>query len=167
MKNFLLSSLLLVLTCASFGAEPEVPETEAAEVEAAEIAAEIQGVLIQRPDGSFLEFRVMDPGNKINCFFYDAKKKPIPPDVDRIAIRLLRNVPKMENQFMVAIPTSGLEGLGSPHFVQRPHIFRAFLSLMREGAKDPVEFYLVQYPDDLNATDPITVFESQDPDRTK
>jgi hypothetical protein len=158
MKNFLLSSLLLVLTCASFGAEPEVPETE---------AAEIQGVLIQRPDGSFLEFRVMDPGNKINCFFYDAKKKPIPPDVDRIAIRLLRNVPKMENQFMVAIPTSGLEGLGSPHFVQRPHIFRAFLSLMREGAKDPVEFYLVQYPDDLNATDPITVFESQDPDRTK
>jgi hypothetical protein len=151
MKNLLLSSLLLVLTCALFGAETEVAETE---------EAAIEGVLIQRPDGSFMEFVLVE--NKINCRFYNADKQPIDPDVDRVAARIQRTQPRVRKVFTVAIPNQGVEGFRAPVFIQPPHIFRAYLSLMREGIDDPVEFYFVQYPQDLTATEPITIYESEE-----
>jgi hypothetical protein len=161
MKNFLLSSLLLVLTCASYGAEPEVPETEAVEVE----AAEIQGVLIERPDGRFMEFVLVE--NKIVCNFFDSKMQAIDPDVDRVAVRMQRRQPRVRNVFAVAIPFDGMKGLRAPIFIESPQLFMAYLSLMREGIKDPVEFYLIDYPDDLNAAEPIKIFDGEDPGRAQ
>ena len=145
MKNFLLSSLLLVFTWSTFG--EETPEVE------------LEGVLIQRPDGNFMKFLLK--GNQIYCNFFDAEMKPVDPDVDRVAVRVERTQPRVRKQFAVAIPYEGVKGLRAPVFIQPPHIFRAYLSLMREGIDDPVEFYFVQYPMDLTATEPVTVFESE------
>ena len=61
MKNFLLSSLLLVLTCASFGAQTEVAVNDVVETEESKSKrlkaekAEMEGLLIQRPDGTFMQ----------------------------------------------------------------------------------------------------------------
>ena len=146
MKNLLLSSLLLVLTSASFGEEAPT--------------AKLEGVLIERPDGTFMQFVIQE--NLVFCNFLDAEKKPIDPDVDRVAARIQRTQPRVRKVFTVAVPYQGVEGFRAPVFIQPPHIFRAYLSLMREGIDDPVEFYFVQYPQDLTATEPITIYESEE-----
>ncbi len=143
MKTFLISSLFFALTFASFGEE--------------DVEAAIEGVLIERPDGSFLEFLLVE--NKIQCNFYNEKKSPIDPDVDRIAVRMERTQPRVRKVFAVAVPQAGEPGLQSPIFVQLPHLFRAYLSLMRDGIDDPVEFYVVYYPQDLTAAEPVKIFE--------
>ena len=145
MKNFLLSSLLLVFACASFG--EETPEVE------------FEGVLIQRPDGSFMEFVLVE--NKINCRFFNAEKQPIDPDVDRVSIRMQRRQPRVRNVYAVAIPHEGGKGLRAPIFIEKPQIFQANLSLLRDGSDDAVEFYYFLYPDALSAAEPITVFQSE------
>jgi hypothetical protein len=167
MKNFLLSSLLLVFTCASFGTETEVAETEVTETEVAETEVtetevteteevEMEGVLIERPDGSFMQFTLFE--NKFHCNFFSSKMEPIDPDVDRVAIRYVR-LSSYDNRFAVAIPYEGGRGLKAPIFIRPPHILRVYLSVMRDGIKDPVEFYIVFYPQDTEATEPITIYE--------
>jgi len=145
MKTFLLSSLFFALTFVSFGEEVD--------------EAVIEGVLIERPDGSFLEFLLVE--SKIQCNFYNEKKSPIDPDVDRIAVRMERTQPRVRKVLAVAVPEAGEPGLRSPIFVQLPHLFRAYLSLMRDGIDDPVEFYLIYYPQDLTASEPIKIFEPE------
>lgn len=125
MKKLLAFSLLFFMSLVSAETEDPVPE--------------LGGTLIKRPDDTFLQ--LMMEGNRIHIYFFDKEKKPIPPDVDRITIRIrsIRDKPR----FTVAVPFEGINGLRAPFFVKPPHIFFAYLNLMRNGVEDPIETYVV------------------------
>lgn len=165
MKNFLLTGLLLVLTCASFGTEAEVAVTDVVEVEEltpeqiADAIAEMEGLVVQRPDGAYMQIVLVEARFVFN--FFDEKLNPVDPDVDRISIRISRRQPRQRTQITVAIPTEGIRGLRAPLAIRGPFVFRANISLMRDGIEDPVEFYVAIIPDDLTVTEPITTFESE------
>jgi len=146
MKIFLLSSLLFVFAASAFGEETQ--------------EVELDGVLIERPDGGFLQFTLEN--NRIHFYFFDAEKKKIDPDVDRISVRIDRTQPRQRRQVVIAIPYEGVRGLRAPLFIQPPHIFRAYMSLLRDGSEDAVEFYVVHYPRDTTVDDPITVYEAEE-----
>jgi hypothetical protein len=125
MKKFFALSFLFLLATAGVRAESPEPE--------------LAGTLIQRPNGTFLQM-VME-GNRFHFYFFDAEKKPMAPDVDRISVRMrsVRDKPR----FTVAVPFEGINGLRAPYFVTPPHIFIAYLNLMRDGVEDPVETHVV------------------------
>ncbi|MEZ5275344.1 MAG: hypothetical protein R3F07_03055 [Opitutaceae bacterium] len=125
MKKLLAFSLLFFLSLASAESEDPVPE--------------LGGTLIKRPDDTFLQ--LLMEGNRIHIYFFDKEKKPISPDVDRITIRIrsVRDKPR----FTVAVPFEGINGLRAPFFVKPPHIFIAYLNLMRDGVEEPIETYVV------------------------
>ena len=125
----------------------------------------MEGVLIERPDGSFAKF-VFQEGLAY-CYFFDAEKKPIDPDIDRVAIRIERRQPSIKTVMAVAISCEGMKGLRAPKFIKKPLIFRVNLSFMREGIDDPVEFYLFRYPDAMIAAESVTIFESEPEDRSE
>ena len=166
MKNFLLSSLLLVFTCASFGAETEVAVTDLAEIEeptAEEIAdaiAEMEGLVVKRPAETYMQVVLVEARFVFN--FFDEKLKPVDPDVDRITVRIKRRQPRQRVQRTVAIPTEGIRGLRAPLAIKAPYVFQANVSLMRDGIEDPVEFYIVIVPQDLAVDEPITAFEGEE-----
>ena len=128
MKNLQILSLLLSLVLV-VAARAETPEPE------------LGGVVIDRPDGGKLQMVMED--NRIHFYFFDAELKQIAPDVDRISVRIRSNRDK--ERFTVAIPFEGMNGLRAPFFVNPPHIFIGYLTLMRDGEDDPVETYVVPY----------------------
>lgn len=165
MKNFLLSSLLLVFACASFGAEAGVVATDVAEVEEltpeqiADAIAEMDGLVVQRPDETYMQIVLVEARFVFN--FFDEKLKPVDPDVDRVSIKISRRQPRQRVQRTIAIPTDGIRGLRAPLAIRGPFVFRANMSLMRDGIEDPVEYYVAIVPRDLTVGEPVTVFDSE------
>jgi hypothetical protein len=156
MKNFLLSSLLLAFAGFALGAENDGVETDLIGDGEEEVAGVVvEGVLIERPDGRFIEFLLVE--NKMVFNFFTEAMLPEAPDVDRIAIRMKRTQPRTRTLYFSAIPTEGLPGLRAPQYVQNPLIFWAYIALINDGNDEPVEFYIVQYPQALTSPEPITV----------
>lgn len=166
MKRTLLFSLFLIFACASFGADTEVAVADEAEVEEmtpeeiAEAIAEMDGLVVQRPDESYMQIVLVE--NHFVFNFFSQKLKPVDPDVDRVSIRISRHQPRQRTQITVAIPTEGIQGLRAPLVIRAPYVFRANMSLMRDGIDDPVEFYIAIIPQDLTAEEPIHEFESEE-----
>lgn len=164
MKRILLSSLFLIFACTSLGAEAEMAVADAAEVEeltAEEIAAaiaEMEGLVVNRPDETYMQIVLVEARFVFN--FFDEQLKPVAPDVDRISVRISRRQPRQRTQITVAIPTEGILGLRAPLAMKGPYVFRANLSLMRDGIEDPVEFYIAIIPQDLTVDEPMTEFDS-------
>jgi len=105
-------------------------------------SAALDGVLIERETGGVLQF-VLE-GNRVCFHFFDDQMNPLPPDVDRITVRLQSSTE--QQRFTVAIPYEGVDGLRAPLFIRPPHIFIAHLALMRDGSDQPIETYVADYP---------------------
>lgn len=128
MKKLLVISLLFALTQA--WGEPEVPKAESG------------GVMIERANGGVLQLVIET--NHIIFHFFDDHMNQLPPDVDRITVRI--HTPATPQRFTVAIPYEGVNGLRAPLVIRPPHIFTGYLALMRNGSDEPVETFIVDYP---------------------
>ncbi len=128
MMKHLVISMLFCLSLAT--ADTETPEME------------LCGVLIEREYGGVLQLAL--DTNHIIFHFFDDQMNPLPPDVDRITVRLQSSTEKQ--RFTVAIPYEGVNGLRAPLFIRPPHIFTFRLALMRNGSDQPIETYVVDYP---------------------
>jgi hypothetical protein len=163
MKSILLSSLILIFACVVHGAAVEAPAVEEAAVEMTpeEIEAAIaamDGLVVERPDGTYMQIVLVESRFVFN--FFDEKLNPVDPDVDRITVRISRRQPRQRTQLTVAVPTEGIRGLRAPLAIKGPYVFRANMSLMRDGIEDPVEFYVAIIPQDLTVDEPKKAFDS-------
>lgn len=102
------------------------------------------GVLIEREDGGVLQLVI--ESNRVIFHFYDDAMNPLPADVDRITVRIRSS--QKSQRFTVAIPYDGIAGLRAPLVMRPPHIFKGYLALMRNGGDEPIETYVVEYPEE-------------------
>lgn len=96
----------------------------------------IEGMEVSRGDKGFLGVQIVDGRFKIN--FYDAKKKPMQPDVVRA---VLRWDPKYKvGQERVVLNPGGENFLTSERFIRPPYNFRLYMTLLKDAAagEDPV-----------------------------
>jgi len=111
---------------------------------AAESAVEPQlpevGLNIARTQGGWINLVVEN--NRLVATFFNAERKPVPPDVARIAARIV--YPAREDRHVVLNPEG--DALVSPPKVRPPHVFRVFLRLLVEGENETPETYSVLYP---------------------
>lgn len=107
-----------------------------------EEAPKIPGVVVSRPNGSFLGVLVEDGRFKIS--FYDAKKKPVPVDVSRASARWPVHY-KVFDERTVLNPNGDGTALTSPKFVRPPYTFKLYLSLFGEGNDQAVEQYVIDF----------------------
>ena len=98
--------------------------------------AKIEGMEIPRGSG-FLGLQIVNSVFKLS--FYDAKKKPIPPDVARVVLRWDAKY-KVGKERAVLAPGGGLNSMTSEKNVRPPYLFKLYMTLLKEAAEgeDPV-----------------------------
>ncbi len=87
----------------------------------------IEGMEIKRGDG-YLGLRIVNGTFRLS--FYDAKKKPVPPDVTRAALRWNVNYQKQPER---AILQSDGKALASEKIIKPPYRFKLFMTLFKEA----------------------------------
>lgn len=104
----------------------------------------IDGMVINRPDGTFLGL-TLDSG-KFKLSFYDKKKKPMPVDVTRAVARWPNLHGPGDNRTVLNPGGDGTFLLGA-QFVRPPLVFKLFITLLKgEGDKaEAVENYPLDF----------------------
>lgn len=104
----------------------------------------IEGQPLNRPNGHFLGLTLTD--GKFKLTFYDKKKKPEKVDVDRIMARWVYPM-KAQHERTVLNPAGDGTYMMGVRFVQAPHTFKLYLTLLRgEGdATETVESHTVDF----------------------
>lgn len=127
---------------------PSATKTPAAKAPAAKAVkkedepGKIDGVAIPRAEG-FLGVQVVD--GKFKVSFYDAKKKPVTPDIGRA---VLRWDPKGKiGQDRAVLMAGGGTALASDKYVRPPYNFKLYITLLKEGADEagPAESYTIDF----------------------
>lgn len=97
----------------------------------------IEGIEIPRGDRGFLGIQVMNGVFKLS--FYDAKKKPTPPDVVRAVLRWDPKY-KVGKERTVLNPGGGVNAMTSEKTVRPPYNFKLYITLLKEATEgdDPV-----------------------------
>jgi len=101
----------------------------------------IEVMEIGRGAKGFLGLQVV--GGNFKLSFYDAKKKPVAPDVVRAVLRWTPNY-KPGTEIYVLGAGDG-KSLSAPKTVRAPYSFKLFMSLFVEGEENPVESYVVDF----------------------
>jgi hypothetical protein len=98
--------------------------------------AKIDGQEIPRGD-RFLGLQVVNGVFKLS--FYDAKKKPVPPDVARAVLRWDPKY-KVGQERTVLNPGGGINSMTSEKAVRPPYNFKLFITLLKQATEgeDPV-----------------------------
>lgn len=103
---------------------------------------ELDGVVAPRPSGGFIQLKM--EGVQLVLRMFDSEKKPVPVDVDRAAVRL-QFASRNPERYTLIPSADGLSlTVGKP--VRYPHVFRAYISLLRGESEDAVESYQLAYP---------------------
>lgn len=114
-------------------AAPKTGATKAADKskkEKDEPPPKIEGIEISRGEKGFLGVQIVNATFKIN--FYDAKKKPMVPDVARAALRWDPKY-KVGEERVVLNPAE--KSLASPRNIRPPYNFKLFITLFKEPAE--------------------------------
>lgn len=110
-----------------------------------EAPTKIEGMEISRPGGGFLGVAIED--NRFRVYFYDKDKKPMAPDVAKIAVRWpVKYQPNDERTLLT--PLSDGKSLGSEKTVRPPFSFKLYLTLLKDGGAGedlPGETIVVDY----------------------
>ena len=108
---------------------------------AEEAPAKIEGMEIVRGAKGFLGLQVT--GGNFKLSFYDAKKKPVAPDVVRATLRWN---PKYQPgpEFYVLGPGDG-KSLTVAKTVRPPYQFKLFISMFKDGVEEPTESFVVDF----------------------
>lgn len=103
----------------------------------------IPGITIQRHSGGgFLGIAL--EGNKFKLSFYDAKKKPVAIDMGRANLRW-NPVNKSGSEYLVLNPAPDNLSLFSERIVQRPHLFKLYITLLPMTEGGATESYVVDF----------------------
>jgi hypothetical protein len=100
---------------------------------------------VSRGERGFLGVEIVAGSFKIT--FYDAKKKPIAPDVSRAALRWDAKY-KVGQERLVLNPDADGKSLSSPKTIRPPYNFKLFVTLIKEATEgaDPVgETHVVDF----------------------
>lgn len=105
----------------------------------------VEGMEIARSGGRFLGLQIVDGKFKLN--FYDAKKKPLAPDVALVALRWSPNYKGIER---VVLTPGGKNSMTAEKIVKPPYLFRLTIVLLKTatptGGEDaPGETYVVDF----------------------
>jgi hypothetical protein len=104
----------------------------------------IDGIEISRGDKGYMGIQIVNSTFKLS--FYDAKKKPITPDVARAALRWDPKY-KVGEERVILNPSD--KALTSPKNIRPPYNFKLFITLFKEPAEgaDPVvsENYTIDF----------------------
>jgi hypothetical protein len=105
----------------------------------------IEGMEIPRPSGGYLGIRIVDGVWRLT--FYNAKRKPIPPDVARVTLRWPA-VYKAGDERTVLSPGGDANSMTSPKVVRPPLTFKLFITLLNpggDGTDVAVENYTIDF----------------------
>ena len=114
---------------------PEKSEAKKADAKAKkkeEPPARIAGMEIARGAKGFLGLELVEGTFKLS--FYDAKKKPMAPDVARAALRWDVKY-KVGQERSVLNPSGDGKSLSSPKTVRPPYAFKLFITLLKEAVE--------------------------------
>lgn len=127
---------------ATEAAPKAAPKQDATKKKAEEPPAKIEGVTVARGTG-FLGLQIV--GGHFKVSFYDAKKKPVPPDVASAVLRWKVNYqPDLEHTQLT--PGGGANSLTSEKVIRQPYSFKLTLLLFKgEGESATPETLLVDF----------------------
>ncbi|HUR59128.1 MAG TPA: hypothetical protein VM029_15540 [Opitutaceae bacterium] len=96
----------------------------------------IEGMEVSRGD-RFLGLQIVDSVFKLS--FYDAKKKPVAPDVARAVLRWDPKY-KVGQERTVLSPGGGMNSMTSEKTIRPPYNFKLFITLLKQASEgeDPV-----------------------------
>jgi hypothetical protein len=97
----------------------------------AEEMGKIAGIEIPRGKG-FLGIQIVESTFRLS--FYDEKKKPVPADLDRAALRWDPKY-KVGEERVVLTRTEDGKSLGSPKNIRPPYNFKLFITLIKDAAE--------------------------------
>ncbi len=105
----------------------------------------IPGITIPRDNGTFLGLEIA--GGKFKLSFYDAKKKPMAPDVTRAVARWPNRRTDTGDWLAVLNPSGNT--LAGDKFIDPPYTFNVYLTLLQGDGDDAqaVETYVVPFHD--------------------
>ena len=97
----------------------------------------IKGITVARGERGFLGVEIVNGAFKIT--FYDAKKKPVEPDVARAVLRWDPKY-KVGQERIVLNPDADGKSLSAPRTIRPPYNFKLFITLIKEPSEkeDPV-----------------------------
>lgn len=95
--------------------------------------AKIDGMEISRGEAGFLGLKI--DGTSFKMSFYDAKKKPIAPDVSRAILRWSVNYQPNDERTQLDLSPDG-KSLSSSKIVRPPHAFKLFITLLKDVGAD-------------------------------
>lgn len=111
--------------------------------------AKIEGIVIARPNGSFLGLTLDNGTFKLS--FYDKNKKPVSVDITRAAARWNPNYKQGSERIILNVAGDGKALVGSKP-VRPPYAFKLFLTLLKNDAagdgsapEQAVESYTVDF----------------------
>ena len=101
----------------------------------AEEKPKIEGQEVARAGGGFLGVQIANGTFKMN--FYDAEKKPTPPNVARAVLRWDAKY-KVGQERLVLNP-GGENSLSNPKSIRPPYAFKLFIVLVKDAAAESAE----------------------------
>jgi len=150
MRTVLFAALLgtavpLMAENSGAGASPKPKANGAAPAAAAaekEEEPKIEGIIVQRANGSFLGLTLENSNFKLA--FYDEKKLPVPVDVARANLRWTVHY-SVFDEHAVLTPAADSLSLTSTKFVRPPYVFKLYLTLIVDDSDQPPESYVIDY----------------------
>jgi hypothetical protein len=142
MKWFLAFALAAFVAVFSRGADMYTAPAPAAAVEEPAPEPILNGIVVTRPNGTFLT--VTMEGLAISVHFFNEKKAPAPPDKTNGVVRY--KFPSRTPEQRVLILADDGQSLTHGRPLRPPYVFKAFITLTTgEGDPSP-ETYTVDYP---------------------
>lgn len=152
MKTRFVLSVVLVLGLGQLSAQTPKPghtTKTATKAEEKKAEAKIDGIVIARPNGTFLGLTL--EGGTFKLSFYDKDKKAAPADVTRAAARWNPNYKQGSERIILNVSADGKALVGGKP-VRPPYVFKLFLTLLKSdpaagdsGAEQAVESYTVDF----------------------
>lgn len=109
-----------------------------------EIIAELDGVVIPRDGGGWMQVKM--EGVRLTLRFYDEKAKQVAPDVDRATVLFKPVQRKQERRVLIPwVDDPKVLSHGRP--IRHPHIFVLIINTFRGESNEAVETYRINYPE--------------------
>ena len=121
---------------------PATTSTAAAATAPAAELPVIDGIVLNRADGTFLQVKMEE--NNFVLRFFNKEHKQIAPDVDRATVRLTPASRKPE-RYVLARGSDG-QSLTHGKPIRAPHVFKVDISLFKGDSESAVESFATNYP---------------------